>query len=142
MLTCFLSLALLLSSLFHFLLQIPLLDHASLHTHNQTLTITCTCCYDEIKGTQVQDLFSCSFSDSLSLSVVVVGVRSKEFEISRFALLMLILSLFLSLSTRHNHTITHSHTLLFTCTRCYDQSKGTKDQDFSYSCSDSLSTCQ
>ena len=30
-------------------------------------TITCTCCYDEIKGTQNQDLFSCSFSDSLSL---------------------------------------------------------------------------
>ena len=35
-------------------------------TLSHTLTITCTCtwCYVEIKGTQ--DLFSCSFSDSLS----------------------------------------------------------------------------
>ena len=51
--------------------RIPLLDHASLHSHNDTHThshthlITCTCCYDETKGTQDQD-FSCSFSDSLS----------------------------------------------------------------------------
>ena len=28
-------------------------------------------------------------------------------------------------------TITHSHTLLITCTCCYDESKGTKDQSFS-----------
>ena len=35
-------------------------------THSHTLPITCTCCYDEIKGIQDQD-FSCSFSDSLSL---------------------------------------------------------------------------
>ena len=27
----------------------------------------------------------------------------------------------------------HSHTLLITCTCCYDESKGTKDQDFSHS---------
>ena len=45
-----------------------LLDHASLHTHNHPLPITCTCCYDEIKGTQDQDLFSCSFCHSLILS--------------------------------------------------------------------------
>ena len=37
-----------------------------------TLTINCTCCDDEIKGTQVQDLFSCSFSDSLSAIMLVV----------------------------------------------------------------------
>ena len=36
-------------------------------THNHTLPITCTCCYDEVKGTQDQD-FSCSFSDSHSLT--------------------------------------------------------------------------
>ena len=38
--------------------------YASLHSH--TLTITCTCCDDEIKGIQDQDLFTCSVSDSLS----------------------------------------------------------------------------
>ena len=44
-------------------------------THSVSLTLCvslsvcsiCTCCYDEIKGTQDQDLFSCSFSDSLSV---------------------------------------------------------------------------
>ena len=35
-------------------------------SHSHTLPITCTCCYDEIKGTQDQDLFSSSFSDSHS----------------------------------------------------------------------------
>ena len=35
-------------------------------TRSHTLLITCTCCYDEIKGTQDQDLYSYSFSDSLS----------------------------------------------------------------------------
>ena len=39
----------------------------SLHTH--TLLITCTCCYDQIKGTQDKD-FSYSFSDSLSTHTV------------------------------------------------------------------------
>ena len=34
---------------------------------------------------------------------------------------------------------THSHTLLITCTRCYDEIKGTQDNDSSYSFSDSLS---
>ena len=38
----------------------------------------------------------------------------------------------------YNHTLTHSHTLLITCT-CYDEIKGTQDQDFSYLFSDSLS---
>jgi hypothetical protein len=33
---------------------------------SHTLTITCTCCYDVIKGIQDKNLFSCSFSDSLS----------------------------------------------------------------------------
>ena len=37
----------------------------SSYSHPHTLPITCTCCYDEIKGAQDQD-FSCSFSDSLS----------------------------------------------------------------------------
>ena len=36
-------------------------------SHSHTLPITCTCCYEEINGTQDQDLFSCSFSDSLSI---------------------------------------------------------------------------
>ena len=39
-------------------------SHSQSHSH--TLTTYCTCCYDEIKGAQDQDLFSCSFSDSLS----------------------------------------------------------------------------
>ena len=34
-------------------------------THSHTLLITCTCCDDQIKGTQDKD-FSYSFSDSLS----------------------------------------------------------------------------
>ena len=38
------------------------------HSHSHALTVYCTCCYDEIKRIQDQDLFSCSFSDSLSLS--------------------------------------------------------------------------
>ena len=42
------------------------LSHTHTLTHSHTLLITCTCCYDEVKGTQDQD-FSCSFSDSLSL---------------------------------------------------------------------------
>ena len=32
-------------------------SHSLSHTH--TLTINCTCCYDETKGTRDQDLFSC-----------------------------------------------------------------------------------
>ena len=39
----------------------------------------------------------------------------------------------------HTHTITHSHTHPITCTRCCDAIKGTQDQDFSCSFSDSLS---
>ena len=42
----------------------PLYTHTITHSH--TLLITCTCCYDQIKGTQDKD-FSYSFSDSLSL---------------------------------------------------------------------------
>ena len=34
-------------------------------SHSLAVSITCTCCYDEIKRIQDQDLFSCSFSDSL-----------------------------------------------------------------------------
>ena len=43
----------------------PLSLSASSYSHPHTLPITCTCCHDEIKGTQDQDLFSCSFSNSL-----------------------------------------------------------------------------
>ena len=46
--------------------RIPLLDHASLRSHNHTLLITCTCCYHLTKGTQDKD-FSYSFSNSLSV---------------------------------------------------------------------------
>ena len=45
--------------------RIPLLDHVSVHPHNHTLLITCTCCVDLTKGTQ-DKVFSYSFSDSLS----------------------------------------------------------------------------
>ena len=41
--------------------------HTHTLTHSHTFTIPCTCCYDEIKGAQDQDLFSCWFSDSLSI---------------------------------------------------------------------------
>ena len=44
----------------------------SSYSHPHTLLITSTWCYDEIKGTQDQDLFSCSFSDSLSPSHLIV----------------------------------------------------------------------
>ena len=44
-----------------------------------------------------------------------------------------------STSHSHNHTLTHSHTHLITATCWYDEIKGTKDQDFSCSFSDSLS---
>ena len=43
------------------------ISHAHSLILSHTLTITCTFCYDESKGIQDQDLFSCSFSDSLSL---------------------------------------------------------------------------
>ena len=45
-------------------------------------------------------------------------------------------------STSHsrNHTLTHSHTLLITCTCCCDETKGTQDQHFACSFSDSLSS--
>ena len=49
-----------------------------------------------------------------------------------------VLSLSLSGHLPFNLTITYSHTLLITCTCCYDEIKGTKDQDFSCSFSDSL----
>ena len=41
----------------------PLYNHTITHSH--TILITCTCCDDQIKGTQDKD-FSYSFSDSLS----------------------------------------------------------------------------
>ena len=44
-----------------------------------------------------------------------------------------------TITQSHSHTLTHSHTLLITFTCCYDEIKGSKDQDFSYSFSDSLS---
>ena len=80
-------------------------------TQSHTLLITCTCCYDESKGTKDQD-FSYSFSDSLYHS---------------------------STMPLYTLTITHSHTLPIACTCCYDEIKGIQDQDFSCSFSDSLS---
>ena len=48
------------------------------YSHSHALAVTCTRCYDEIKGTQDQDIFLCSFSDSLTLSLVrVVMIVSK-----------------------------------------------------------------
>ena len=38
-------------------------DSDSSYSHPHTLHIICTCCYDELKGTQDQDPFACSFSD-------------------------------------------------------------------------------
>ena len=46
-------------------LTLPL-SHCLSLTHSHTLLISCTCCYDQIKGTQEKD-FSYSLSDSLSL---------------------------------------------------------------------------
>ena len=40
-------------------------SHTHTLTHSHTLLITCTCCYDQLKGTQDKD-FAYSFSDSLS----------------------------------------------------------------------------
>ena len=45
-------------------------EHCASLSH--TPTITCTCCYDEIKGIQDQD-FSCSLSDSLSHTLTHSG---------------------------------------------------------------------
>ena len=60
----------------------------ALYSHPHTLPITCTCCYDEIKGTQDQE-----FSLILSLPVSpFVSIKSKSFlfKTSR-SILMLIL---------------------------------------------------
>ena len=47
---------------------IPSQPHTHTLTHSHTLLITCTCCYDQIKGTQDKD-FSYSFSLILSDSL-------------------------------------------------------------------------
>ena len=83
-------------------------SHTDTLTHSHTLLITCTCCYDQIKGAQDKD-FSYSFSDSPSLSPSLLSLLT---------------------------SLTH-HTFLITCTCCYDDIKGTKDQEFSCSFSDS-----
>ena len=58
------------------LARLPALQlHTHTLTHPHTLTIACTCCYDEIKGAQDQDLFSCSFSDSLLACLAQYTVR-------------------------------------------------------------------
>ena len=45
-------------------------NHTLTHLHTHTLTITCTCCYDEIKGTQDLEIyFMLILSDFLSLSL-------------------------------------------------------------------------
>ena len=60
--------------------------------------------------------------------ILVVLMRSKELKISRFVPLMLILSW---LSLADDSSYSHPHTLPITCTCCYDEIKGTQDQDFS-----------
>ena len=115
---CFGSLRIFLHKIWASFLQ----PHTHTLAHSHTFTITCTCWYDEINRIQDQDLFPCSFSDSLS----VLSVLSRL--------------LFASwLSRRLDHASLHSHTLLITCTCCCDEIKGTQDKDFSYSFSDSLS---
>ena len=59
----------------------------SSYSHPHTHPITCTCCHDEIKGTQD---FSCSFSDSLSVILCIMLVammRLKELRTSRSILM-------------------------------------------------------
>ena len=114
--------------------------------------------YDLTKGTQDKD-FSYSFSDSLSLvkishahSLILSGLgicsstsHSHNHTITHSHNHTLshshnhTLSHTHTITQSHTHTITHSHTLLITCTCCYGEIKGTPDQDFSCSFSDSLS---
>ena len=62
-----------------------------------TLTFTCTCCCDEIKGTQDQD-FSCSFSDSLSDRLNYSSPLCLSASLTTSALLGMFVSLTTSLS--------------------------------------------
>ena len=84
----------------------------------------------------------------LSLPCLIDPSVSHSFSLSVSAYVSLVLmSAFLSFSQPLNLaaspsltlTFLHSHTLTTTCTCCYDEIKGTKDQDFSCSFSDSLS---
>ena len=79
------------------------------YNHTHTLLIACTCCHDEIKGTQDQD-FSCSFSDSLSHAVLVVMTKSKEFKTSR-SILMLMLRFSLTRCVSHVVSLFNTHSL-------------------------------
>ena len=98
-----------------------------------SLTLLSTICYlsalshSLIKGTQ--DLKTCSHADSLDVPLSALFFSAASLSLWQDSLLCIYL---------YTLTITHSHTLLITCTCCYDESKGTKDQDFSYSFSDSL----
>ena len=67
-------------------------------SHSHTLAITCTCCYDEIKGTQDQELFACSFSDSVCVCVGLV--------LSLYVCIRISVSLPLIASLSLNHFLT------------------------------------
>ena len=89
-----------------------------------TFTITCTCCYDEIKGAQDQDLFSCSFSESLSASVIPWS-----------PLEVILMRICLVTVYTHPHTLTLTLYLL----ACCDQ-QNSRPQDL-FSCGFSLCLC-
>ena len=55
-------------------------------------TITCTCCYDESKGIQGQDLISCSFSDSPSCTCSSSSTSLASFFCSGLGLLFYIVN--------------------------------------------------
>ena len=81
---------------------------------------------------------------TLFLSVFLISFQTLVFLFfSVFSLLAhsLILSLVALGHLPFNLTIAHSHTLPITSTCCYDEVKGTQDQDFACSFSDSLSAC-
>ena len=90
------------------LLECPLL-HEVLSLSHTTLLITCTCCYDQIKGTQDKD-FSYSFSDSLCVPSDCMP--------SLCAFSLFVLSLYsIRLILLQDTTIlvyTHTHTLIIT----------------------------
>ena len=90
------------------------------------LLITCTCCYDQTKGTQDKD-FSYSFSDSLSLYISLPSCMPSLCVLDHFKCLGVTYDVFEIYLT-----------LTLACTCCYDETKGTQDQDL-FSFSDSLS---
>ena len=105
-------------------------------SHTHTLLITCTCCYDEIKGTQDSD-----FSYSVSHSLILSSLSSLSSLISASRQVQTTLICGATFGIGHllfglTHILTHS--LSLTCTCCYDETKGTQDLKI-YSRADSLS---